>query len=125
MSRLSRRLGFGPSSPLHCSVRIGSCVAAPVLHDSFVLVRRFGLALGILLMSTSAHALVWPDVPEQVEKGLQAQDPATRRIAANQIRSLGPARGAPLAILAMGDPDVEVRLAAAQSATLLHVTSAT
>jgi HEAT repeat protein len=87
--------------------------------------RRAALALGFLLFASSANALVWPDVPEQVEKGLAAQDPAARRIAAQQIHSLGPSRGAPLALKAMTDPDVEVRLAAAQAAIELHVTAAT
>ncbi|MEO7110699.1 MAG: HEAT repeat domain-containing protein [Polyangiaceae bacterium] len=87
--------------------------------------RRLAQVLGILLLASPAHALVWPDVPEQVEHGLAAQDPAARRIAAQQIRSLGISRGAPLALKAMSDPDVEVRLAAAQSAIDLHVTAAT
>jgi HEAT repeat protein len=87
--------------------------------------RRLAVTLGFLFFASSASALVWPDVPEQVEKGLAAQDPSARRIAAQQIRSLGPSRGAPLALKALADPDVEVRLAAAQSAIDLHVTAAT
>ena len=89
-------------------------------------VRKLLLAIGFVLSSaTPAHALVWPDVPEQIDHALQSQDPATRRAAALQIRTLGPSRGGPMALRALGDPDVEVRLAAAESAIALHITAAT
>jgi cellulose synthase operon protein C len=88
--------------------------------------RPLGLALLISLGSTgSARALVWPDVPERVERALSSQDPASRRVAARDLATLGPARAQPLVLAALGDPDVEVRLAAAQSAIRLRIPAAT
>lgn len=75
--------------------------------------------------STSAAGLVWPDVPERVERGLSSPDPTSRRVAARDLASLGGARAAPLVLKALADADVEVRLAAAQSAIRLHVAPAT
>jgi cellulose synthase operon protein C len=75
--------------------------------------------------ATPATALVWPDVAERVERDLGAPDPATRRAAAVELRSLGAARGAPLALAALGDPDDEVRLAAADAAIHLRAAGAT
>jgi HEAT repeat protein len=72
-----------------------------------------------------ADALVWPDVPERVERALSSQDPTSRRAAARELPSLGLARGGPLVMKAMSDSDPEVRLAAAQSAVRLHVVEAT
>jgi cellulose synthase operon protein C len=80
------------------------------------------IALGV---ATPAAALVWPDVAERVERDLSAPDPATRRAAAIELRSLGPARGAALAVAALGDPDDEVRLAAADAAIHLRAAGAT
>ena len=75
--------------------------------------------------SSPAHALVWPDVAEHVEKDLGAADPTTRRNAARALVELGPGRGAPLALEALGDADDEVKLAAAETAIRLHATGAT
>ncbi|WP_394821043.1 HEAT repeat domain-containing protein [Pendulispora albinea] len=72
-----------------------------------------------------AFAVVWPDVPERVARALTAQDPVTRRMAAQELSTLGRARGTPLVLAALGDPDVEVKLAAAQSAIRLRATGAT
>jgi cellulose synthase operon protein C len=80
------------------------------------------IALGV---ATPAAALVWPDVAERVERDLSAPDPATRRAAAIELRSLGPARGATLAVAALGDPDDDVRLAAADAAIHLRAAGAT
>jgi HEAT repeat protein len=98
-------------------------------YGSFV---RFALApllsvasLATLLATAPAFALVWPDVPERVERQLASPDPASRRSAARELASLGPSRGEPLILKALGDADSEVRLAAAQSAIRLHVPSAT
>lgn len=73
----------------------------------------------------AAHALVWPDVPERIEHGLLSPDPASRRSAARELSTLGTSRATPLVLKAMGDQDVEVRLAGAQSAVRLHVAPAT
>ncbi|MBX3234299.1 MAG: HEAT repeat domain-containing protein [Labilithrix sp.] len=84
-----------------------------------------GLLFALSLAPASAEALVWPDVPERVERGLSSPDPATRRIAARDLASLGGARATPLVLKAMNDGDVDVRLAAAQSAIRLRVQGAT
>src|SRR5215472_4729780 len=78
-----------------------------------------------LSLAPPAYALVWPDVAEKVERDLSAADPATRREAARQLASLGPSRGAPLAVNALGDADDDVRLAAADSAMRLRAVGAT
>lgn len=84
-----------------------------------------GVLLSLAALAPSSDALVWPDVPERVERGLSSPDPTTRRVAARDLSSLGGARATPLVQKALGDQDVEVRLAAAQSAVRLHVTAAT
>jgi cellulose synthase operon protein C len=90
-------------------------------------VRRPGIAalLTCLTAVSSAGALVWPDVPERVERGLASPDPASRRGAARDLANLGAARAEPLLLKALNDADVEVRLAAAQSAVRLRVPAAT
>lgn len=82
-------------------------------------------ALSGVLVPAPARALVWPDVPEQIERRLASQDPVARRVAAQEIATLSPQRGAPLVMQALGDPDVEVKRAAAQSAIRLRVAKAT
>jgi HEAT repeat protein len=75
--------------------------------------------------ATPASALVWPDVPERVERGLSSPDPATRRVAARDLATLGGGRAGPLILKAMADADVDVRLAAAQSAIRVRTPEAT
>ncbi|HEY8078306.1 MAG TPA: HEAT repeat domain-containing protein [Labilithrix sp.] len=87
--------------------------------------RTSAAVLALVLFAAPAHALVWPDVPERIERALSSQDPASRRAAARELPSLGAARGGPLVLKAMNDADVEVRLAGAQSAVRLHVADAT
>lgn len=84
-----------------------------------------GFLTGVVLAAATAEALVWPDVPDRVERGLASPDPATRRVAARDLASLGATRAAPLVTKAMGDADVEVRLAAAQSAIRLRLAATT
>lgn len=81
--------------------------------------------LALAAISGSAHALVWPDVPERVERGLLSPDPGARRVAARELSSLGASRATPLVLKAMTDPDVEVKLAGAQSAVRLRIAAAT
>ncbi len=81
--------------------------------------------LFILLFACPASALVWPDVAERVEHDLQAADAPTRRNAARELAELGPKRGGALALEALGDPDDEVRLAAADAAIRLRTAGAT
>jgi hypothetical protein len=63
------------------------------------------LAFAAALVCGNASALVWPDVPERVEHGLASADPNERRLAATELGSLGPARGAPLVMRALADTD--------------------
>ncbi len=85
----------------------------------------FACIVSLAAPARDASALVWPDVPERVERALASPDAATRRAAARELTSLGPARGAPLVLKALGDSDAEVRVAAAQSAVRLRVQGAT
>jgi len=91
----------------------------------FASVVTTSLVLALLGHAPPASAVVWPDVPERVARALTAQDAATRRMAAQELSTLGRARGTPLVLQALGDPDVEVKLAAAQSAVRLRVVPAT
>jgi cellulose synthase operon protein C len=83
------------------------------------------LVLSAALTAAPARALVWPDVAERVERDLGATDPGTRRNAARQLAQLGPGRGGPLALEALGDADDEVKLAAAEAAIRLRSAGAT
>lgn len=88
--------------------------------------RVFGFAwVAVMLAAPAASALVWPDVPERVERGLSSPDPATRRLAARDLATLGGGRAGPLIVKAMADTDVDVRLAAADSAIRLRTPEAT
>jgi HEAT repeat protein len=71
------------------------------------------------------YALVWPDVAEKVERDLASSDPATRHAAARDLPSLGAKRAGPLVMRALGDPDDDVRLVAADAAMRLRITGAT
>jgi HEAT repeat protein len=71
-----------------------------------------------------AGAFVWPNVPEQIARGLASGEPSERRAAAARIVELPPEIGLRLAQQAMGDPDVEVRLRAAQAAIALRMPKA-
>ena len=82
-------------------------------------------ALAALLGATDAHALVWPDVPERIERGLASSDPVARRVAARELMTLSANRASALVLRALQDPDVDVRLAASQSAVRLRVMAAT
>ena len=83
-----------------------------------------GLSLAAFV-AADARALVWPDVPDRVERQLASADPSARRAAAHELQTLGPARGSPLVLRALSDPDEDVRLAAADSAIRLRVVAAT
>jgi HEAT repeat protein len=66
--------------------------------------------------SGDAHAFVWPNVPEQVEKALTSGDVSERRLAAARLADLPAEIALRLIPPALGDPDVEVRLRVAQAA---------
>jgi len=82
-------------------------------------------AIAATLGVTDARALVWPDVPERIERGLGSIDPATRRAAALELVTLGTARATPLVLHALDDADTEVKVAAADSAIHLRIAPAT
>lgn len=84
-----------------------------------------GLLAFVVTLAPSAGALVWPDVPERIERGLSSPDPGTRRSAAHDLATLGAARATPLVMKALTDADVDVRLAAADAAIRLRVEAAT
>jgi HEAT repeat protein len=86
---------------------------------------KIGAFLFLLSLAPPAQALVWPDVPERIERGLASSDPASRRAAARDLGTLGSARATPLVMKALADTDPDVRLGAAQSAMRLHVATAT
>ena len=90
---------------------------------------RFSLSLVLIAalgaVASPAGAFVWPDVPERIERGLASPDPASRRLAARELGSLGPARATPLVTRAMGDADTDVRLAAAEAAIRLKLAATT
>lgn len=81
---------------------------------------RLALASALALVATAtpltARALVWPDVPERVERALASPDLDARRVAARELLSLGKARSEPLILRALEDTDLEVRLIAARAA---------
>lgn len=82
---------------------------------------RLGLLLFCGTFAPAADALVWPDVPERLERRLSSTDPTARARAARELATLGVARATPLVLRALDDPDVDVRLAAAQVAVRLRV----
>jgi HEAT repeat protein len=83
------------------------------------------LATTIACLPAPARALEWPDVADNVEGALSADDVATRLAAAHKLSSLGRARGEALTLLALDDVDEEVRMAAADAAIRLKAPGAT
>jgi HEAT repeat protein len=82
------------------------------------------LGAALSLLGPRASAFVWPNVPEQVARSLEAADPSERRLAAQRLVELPPAVAAPLVRRALADSDVEVRLAAAEAAIAQRVPQA-
>lgn len=78
----------------------------------------------IAAVPAPARAFVWPNVPEQVERGLASGEVSERRLAAQRIIDLPPEIGRKLAAQAMGDPDAEVRVRAAQAAVAARLAKA-
>lgn len=77
-----------------------------------------------LAQSSDAHALVWPDVLERVERSMHSTDRDERRKAARKLADIGRARGTPLVLEALGDSDDEVRIEAAKAAVVLRAEGA-
>lgn len=65
------------------------------------------------LVASSAHALGWPD--GSIEQRLGSPSVLARREAARELLKLSPSTAATLALRALADRDVEVRLAAADA----------
>jgi cellulose synthase operon protein C len=80
------------------------------------LLRAAAAALAVSLATPVASAFVWPNVPEQVARGLASSEVSERRLAAQRIIELPRETAHKLATQAMGDPDGEVRIRAAQAA---------
>lgn len=77
-----------------------------------------------LLTAGSAEAFVWPNVPERVARALDSSDASERRLAAERLTDLPKELALPLVRKAMADPDVEVRLRAAQAAITFRLPKA-
>jgi len=90
--------------------------------------RRFHVAtvaIALVVVAPSVDALVWPDVPQRIERALHATDAGSRRAAALELRALSLSQASPLIELAIEDADIEVRLAAADAAIHLRWAPAT
>jgi HEAT repeat protein len=82
------------------------------------------LALGAVGGPSPAHAFVWPNVPERIEKQLGSADPAERRLAAQELSRLPAALAKPLILKALADEDVEVRVFASAVAVRIKLEGA-
>jgi HEAT repeat protein len=87
--------------------------------------RRVLVTLALAFAASTANALVWPDVPQRIDRQLHSPDVATRRLGAGDLSKLGIDQAAPLLDLALGDADPEVRLSAAEAAIHLRWAPAT
>jgi HEAT repeat protein len=75
---------------------------------------RIVVPLSVLLHTAAADALVWPNEVARIEAGLVSESVTERRRAANRLSALPDAASRRLALEALDDPDVEVKLAAAE-----------
>ena len=93
----------------------------PNLTNGRSTLRRVALfVLGISWVSPSL-GVVWPNAADRVEKQLRSEDVETRRLASAKLNSLPRNTARRLAKLALEDPDVDVRLAAARAALGLNL----
>ena len=87
---------------------------------------RPAVVLSLALRATPRGARwcgpTWPSASSETSS---AADPATRRAAARELRSLGAGARRAAGLAALGDPDDEVRLAAADAAIRLRAAGAT
>jgi len=83
------------------------------------------LAASFVVVPAPAHALVWPDVPERIERDLSSGDAIVRTLAVEKVDSLGRPRATPLLLRALADGDAGVRLAAATTTLRMPITGAT
>lgn len=82
------------------------------------------LVAAFLTTATAAPAFVWPNVPEEIARGLSADDVAERRAAAGRLFELPSAMAAPLVLRGLDDTDPEVRLLAARAASEMRIDGA-
>jgi HEAT repeat protein len=75
--------------------------------------RALSIAAVLLLGSAAAEGSIWPSSAQRVERELAASELETRRRAAHALGELPRSVARRLVGLALADPDVEVRLAAA------------
>lgn len=72
--------------------------------------------LALVAEPSAAQAVVWPSVPEAVERGLASPDPSVRRSSAAELAKLPRSLAEPLALRALADEDTEVRILVARVA---------
>ncbi len=77
------------------------------------------------LQAGSAHADLWPDVPDRLKIELASPDVARRRAAAAGLGNLSKEEATPLLLVAVADPDVDVRLSAAEVAARRGIVAVT
>jgi cellulose synthase operon protein C len=74
------------------------------------------VAFAVVLASSTAQALVWPNAVERVERALESDEVVSRRRAAADLSKLPAGAARRLVVRALGDEDAEVRLLAVGAA---------
>ena len=82
------------------------------------------LFAALLCFAPASDAFIWPNVPDEIEQGLGADDVTERRAAAGRLQELPAAVATPLVLRALDDTDAEVRLTAARAAAELRIAGA-
>src|SRR5207253_3188173 len=78
--------------------------------------RALAFVLGAAIVTSTASAGLWPTETDRIAHQLESSDPAERRAATAKLGALPTHLATPLVIQALSDPDLEVRLSAAQAA---------
>lgn len=90
------------------------------LSGAYALAAGAALA-GLVSAVAPARAALWPDAPDRVKAELLSKDVGRRRAAAADLDRVPRKDAVPLLKIALVDPDVEVRLAAAEVAARTKV----
>lgn len=77
-----------------------------------------------LLPARDGRAALWPDAPEKIKADLASPDVSRRRVAAADLVNVPRKEAIPLVAKALGDSDLEVRLAAIVVAARIRMTEA-